>query len=309
MPGNIGTGHTTVDHDYDRNHIHVMSVCLSDTKSLLISTIHSHHTRVRSTVPKYLNYTTPTEIVTHTLAKSDRDACIVFDWDDTLLCTSHLASLGIHLNSDTGLVDVHREQLEALALNVNRLLHIALQYGPVTVITNAEAGWVQLSAHKFLPTVVPSLSKLTVLSARSAYETLYPDSPMKWKLHAFRHRVAAAHNRSQSNGRLLHVFSFGDSYVEREAVRSVTKPLTQTRCKSVKFTERPSVTALVHEVQLVCNCFGQIYNHIDDMDLQLAIKIGEDDRNSNSNTNVSDGTESQSMYDGSGGGDTVCKST
>ena len=61
------------------------------------------------------------------------------------------------------------------------MLNLALEYGPVTVVTNAETGWVQLSAHKFIPLVVPILSKLTIISARSTYEPMFPGSPLKWK--------------------------------------------------------------------------------------------------------------------------------
>ena len=49
------------------------------------------------------------------------------------------------------------------------------------MVTNAETGWVQLSAAKFIPAVVPLLSRVSILSARSTYEGRYPDAPLKWK--------------------------------------------------------------------------------------------------------------------------------
>ncbi len=97
-------------------------------------------------------------------------------------------------------------QLTELSHSILAVLTLALQYGPVTVITNAETGWVQvnqgthtsddraqerfltlthrrlslcvscpqLSAQKFIPLVVPMLAKLTVISARSTYEPMFP---------------------------------------------------------------------------------------------------------------------------------------
>jgi len=50
------------------------------------------------------------------------------------------------------------------------------------VVTNAETGWVQLSCQKFIPLVLPMLNKLTILSARSTYEAMFPDSPLKWSV-------------------------------------------------------------------------------------------------------------------------------
>lgn len=72
-------------------------------------------------------------------------------------------------------------QLTEISHSIIAVLSLALQYGPVTVVTNAETGWVQLSAQKFIPLVVPMLAKLTIVSARSTYESMFPDSPLKWK--------------------------------------------------------------------------------------------------------------------------------
>ena len=73
-------------------------------------------------------------------------------------------------------------QLEALSVSVIALITRAQKHGRVVVITNAETGWVQLSCRKFMPRVVPFLSQLRVLSARSTFEALHPDSPSDWKV-------------------------------------------------------------------------------------------------------------------------------
>ena len=41
-------------------------------------------------------------------------------------------------------------------------------------VTNSETGWVQMSAQKFMPPLVPFLSHVTISSARSAYEARFP---------------------------------------------------------------------------------------------------------------------------------------
>jgi len=62
------------------------------------------------------------------------------------------------------------------------LLARGMAHGNVIIITNAETGWVELSCKKFMPRVLPFLEKLRVLSARSAFEALYPESPSDWKV-------------------------------------------------------------------------------------------------------------------------------
>lgn len=74
------------------------------------------------------------------------------------------------------------KQLEALQASVVLLLKRAQLFGKVMIITNAETGWVELSAKRFMPEVVPYLADLDVFSARSHFEALAPDSPSEWKV-------------------------------------------------------------------------------------------------------------------------------
>jgi len=208
---------------------------------------------------------------------------IVFDWDDTLLASSFLSSRGYKL--DTVLDNADLEcQLKELETSVKAVLTMALSYGDVIVITNAETGWVELSAQKFIPGVVPLLSQLRVLSARSTYEPMFPDAPLKWKFYAFQERLA---NYFLDSRRQKNIISFGDSHVEREAVRTVTKGVPNTRTKSVKFAERPSMEQLRRQIELVTNCFQYIHNHQGDLDLQLTVTINNSN-NTNSTTTTTE---------------------
>jgi len=199
----------------------------------------------------------------------DTDTIIIFDWDDTLLASSFLSANGYRLDNQTKRTPDVDAQLQALERSVTAVLTLALKYGEVHVVTNAETGWVQLSAQKFLPSVVPLLSQVTVISARSTYEEMYPEAPLRWKFCAFQDRLqAVAGRRSQRN-----VISFGDSHVEREAVRAVTRGLPNTKTKSVKFAERPSMEQLRRQIELVIGCFEYIYSHESDLDLMLTISL------------------------------------
>jgi len=228
-----------------------------------------------------------------TKAAVDKDTLIAFDWDDTLLCSSFLSSKGLRLDSDPNKVKELESQLTELSHSIIALLNLALQYGPVTVVTNAETGWVQLSCQKFIPLVLPMLNKLTIISARSTYEPMFPGSPLKWKYYCFQERISSL--APPNSKREKNVLSFGDSHVEREAVRACTRGMANTRTKSVKFAERPSMEQLRRQIELVTNCFSYIHNHEGDLDLQLTVTV-----NGNSPTaagqKASDGTESKAMY-------------
>lgn len=202
---------------------------------------------------------------------SHKDTVIFLDWDDTLLCSSFLSSEGFRLDSDmTGADHDMMSQLKELETCVINVIKLAVTFGDVHVVTNAETGWVQLSAQKFLPGVVPMLSKLKVLSARSTYENMFPDSPLKWKYYAFQERLSHLFADSE---RPKNILSFGDSHVEREAIRAVTRGFPNTRTKSIKFAERPSIEQLQRQIELVTNCFQYILNHEGDLDLCMSLSV------------------------------------
>jgi len=198
------------------------------------------------------------------------ETVIVFDWDDTLLASTFLSSKGYRLDCNMVRCPDVEAQLRELERSVCNVLSVALQYGRVHIITNAETGWVQMSAQKFIPAVVPFLNLVTVLSARSTHEAQFPDSPIKWKTTAFHETITKSLTRMDLT---KNVISFGDSHVEREAVREVTRGWECTRTKSVKFHERPSMEQLRRQLDLVRNCFQYIYAHEADLDLMLTITI------------------------------------
>jgi hypothetical protein len=216
------------------------------------------------------------------VSKPSPNTVIMFDWDDTLLASSYLAGLGYRLDS----ADITNPEVDAamraLEATVCTLLNLALQYGTVNIVTNAETGWVQLSAQKFMPLVVPMLSRVNVISARSTYEPHHPEQPLKWKYYAFHERLSSVFGSGvplsgswSSSGVEVtkNVVSFGDSHVEREAIRAVTRGVAGCRTKSVKFAERPTPEQLRRQLELVSNCFHYIHNHDADLDLQLTVTL------------------------------------
>lgn len=90
--------------------------------------------------------------------------CIIFDWDDTLLCTTFLNPTN-SVNFDIPLnVKLQLKKLEKAAYSI---LSECLKYGDVYIITNAADGWVEFSSRKYMPKLVKILPKVTVMSARA----------------------------------------------------------------------------------------------------------------------------------------------
>jgi len=197
---------------------------------------------------------------------------VFLDYDDTLLASSFLSGKGYRLDRDLPEDNEVDSELRELEASVNAVLTHALSLGHVHIVTNAETGWVQLSAQKFMPAIVPLLNKVKIISARSTYECMHPSAPLKWKYCAFQQALANVFGGLDAKTP-KHVLSFGDSHVEREAVRAVTRGVPNVRTKSVKFAERPSVEQLKRQQELVANCLSYIATHDGDLDLQLTVTV------------------------------------
>jgi hypothetical protein len=72
--------------------------------------------------------------------------------------------------------------------------------------------------------------------------------------------------------------------------------MANTRTKSVKFAERPSMEQLRRQIELVTNCFQYIHNHEGDLDLQLTVTVNGTNSPNAPAQKASDGTESKAMY-------------
>lgn len=228
-------------------------------------------------------------------AGPDRDqTAIIFDWDDTLLASSWLTSEGLRLDEPFEIPRHAVAQLQDLEEACLKLLHHAFGLGAVTIVTNAETGWVELSAQRFMPRVLPLLAKCRVISARSTFEGAYPDQPNEWKIQAFRCAIADSfapgrrrrpsgspmevetkegHGGAKVGAGFKNVLSFGDSIHERDAVHRVAGAMPDTWSKSVKFVERPTIEQLKRQVELVSSCFDYICGHGGDLDLMLTIQL------------------------------------
>ena len=87
--------------------------------------------------------------------------CIIFDWDDTILCTSFLAPhQELIYNSQIKFPTSLQIKLGELDKVASEILKKSKLLGKTYIVTNAAEGWVELSAKRFLPKVLKELEKI-----------------------------------------------------------------------------------------------------------------------------------------------------
>uniref|UniRef100_A0A6U2XSC0 Uncharacterized protein n=1 Tax=Lotharella globosa TaxID=91324 RepID=A0A6U2XSC0_9EUKA len=197
----------------------------------------------------------------------------IFDWDDTLLPTYELLRQSITPVSNKKLSPGDRKTINAIEKQVIKLLSAAIEQSDyVCIITSAEEGWVQLSARRFYPSLLPLLSKIKILSARSTYQNYVPNSQFHWKYAAFRDATLSAFalENNIDAKKTRSIISMGDTQVERHCVRAVSRMHASLRAKSLKFMCRPSMKQLLVQLESATRNFSNVVNYGDHLDLSAA---------------------------------------
>lgn len=173
---------------------------------------------------------------------------IIFDWDDTLLCSTFLKHVQAH-----GLTPDVQSILKDMEKSVTKLLELALSLGHTLIVTNAADGWVQQSAFRYLPGILPVLERVNVVSARSLCESRYPHEVSKWKTATF-----LALQRKLDPYAVTNVVALGDSPLEMEAASAMTEKFEQAVIKTIRFRESPSPKELARQQDLLYRQFEDI---------------------------------------------------
>ena len=126
-----------------------------------------------------------------------------------------------------------------MEISAKKILELSVANGKTYIITNAGEGWVQYSAEKFMPSLVPILQKINIISARAKYEHLTADYA-KWKLHAFLEA-----QRDLEDAEIKNIIALGDNQLEIDAAHHLAQKYQQALIKTVKFREFPRPNELV----------------------------------------------------------------
>lgn len=184
------------------------------------------------------------------------DTTIVFDWDDTLLCSSWLKFKNFEPMAMSS----------KLALTTEAILRKAKTLGRVIIITNASKGWIEMSCSKYMPNVMTVLQGIPLIYAQELYD-INGDSPTLWKQKAFLDQMNEAFATSKN------IVSIGDGYPEQIALKTIRQLYADIGCtvatKSVKLTERPSPRWLQRQLETMMMALPLVVLDQNNIDLMI----------------------------------------
>ena len=206
----------------------------------------------RNTLKSYLN-----KLINKNLLISSRkkfNNIFIFDWDDTLICTSILSPYG-YFDDEMEVESSKMEKIEKLEIYVNKLLSKAIEKGDTYIITNSEAAWVEYSCERFFPKVYNLLNKIKIISARDLYEEKYPHDYKTWKIKAFNNII-----KNYSLNLPTNILCFGDSSYEIDAAYDLISKFPNGFVKAIKFKEYPLIQDLINQLDFVLENFMIFYS-------------------------------------------------
>ena len=174
----------------------------------------------------------------------------IFDWDDTLFCTSVLSPNG-YFDDEREISPSQLRRIEELELYVKSILTKAIEKGDTYIVTNSEAAWVEYSCELIFPSVYKFLNKIKIISGRDLYEEQYPHDYKAWKIKAFNEII-----KNYSLNLPTNIMSFGDSTYEIDASYDLIKKFPNGFIKFIKFREIPLIQDLINQLILVLEKFN-----------------------------------------------------
>ena len=248
--------------DYSYNNMSYISYSINSNEDYELN-FYRNGDEIRSS---YLTKLICKKIWTPSSKNKTHNSLIIFDWDDTLLCTSYLIRNGLNdENIQLSLKD--KDKISKLEISVYKLLSTALEKGDVFIITNANSGWVEYSAQKYYPSILNLLKNIKIISAREEYEYYFPDDPRMWKIQSFLNI-----QRMLNLNLVTNIICLGDSFIEIEAGKILGSKFNQAFVKTVKFREFPKPDELNKQLNLVLNQFNFIYKSIKNLTIRVEKK-------------------------------------
>ena len=199
--------------------------------------------------------------------KNEKNNLIIFDWDDTLLCTSVLSPYG-YFDDDIILSNQGKEKIKKLEENVKKILELSINKSTTFIITNSEPGWVEYSCKRFFPLVYPLLSQLNIISARGLFEKIFPNNSRMWKIETFNNIFHNFNYLLPTN-----IICIGDSFYEIEAGKNLGKKFNNCFVKTIKFKESPNIEELIIQINLVIEKFNYIFSAEKNWTIKVEKKI------------------------------------
>jgi hypothetical protein len=210
----------------------------------------------------------------------------MFDWDDTLMATSHMNAVLKDCSSKGMVAKLPAKACRRHAELVRRILVEARSLGNVVIVTTAKRPWVTSSAASYLPGIdFPALLQELNISVHYASEHQDANAKGCEAIGGVERNCSSQftfHKSCKRNcfSKVLqslypdpiscrHVISIGDSLVERDAIKEALQYHWPHVCKTMKLMNSPSLKQLGNELDVLSTWLQSVAMYNGNLDMSF----------------------------------------
>ena len=178
-------------------------------------------------------------------SNTKKETVFIFDWDDTLMCTSFI------LSKDQNLSEEDKKLINNLGKIVNIFLKECNKYGKIIIMTNSTEKWMKQTSEKYLKIKNILISKIQIISTRDLFSKKGIETK-KWK------ELAMEDILYKYGDKIENIICGSDSENDIEVFKNISKKYNKINISTIKFKSKPSPLIMIKQIQYLNKKINEI---------------------------------------------------
>ena len=180
-----------------------------------------------------------------TLKKRSKETIFIFDWDDTLICTSFITLKTQSLSEE------EKNTILNLGNLVSAFLSHCQEYGKIIILTNSSESWVKNTSVNILGISDLIDKNINIFSTRDKYSKKGIEQ-RKWK------EMALDEIFNKYGDKLDNLICASDSEKDINIFKKFMQKNKGINISTIKFKRKPSPLIMVKEIKYLLECINSI---------------------------------------------------
>jgi hypothetical protein len=169
---------------------------------------------------------------------SNKETIFLFDWDDTLMCTSFVLSKVQPLSEEEIKLTTN------LGAKVTIFLEKCIKYGKVIIMTNSNQEWLKKTSDQYLKIKESFFNNIKIISTRDLYLKSNKKKE-KWKEMALNELLI------KYGDKIENLICASDSEEDINIFKNISKLRKEINISTIKFKSKPSPQIMIKEIDFL----------------------------------------------------------
>ena len=174
--------------------------------------------------------------------KTKDHTVFIFDWDDTLMCTSFVTVKTQKLSEE------EQNIIKELGIIVSKFLEECSKYGNIIIMTNSSKQWIKKTAIHYLKINENLFENIIIISTRDKYLKKGIEKK-KWK------EIELNEILLKYGEKIDNLICASDSEKDIDVFKNISKNYRKINISTIKFKSNPSPLVLIKEIKYLNEFF------------------------------------------------------